>query len=343
MLVSAHEDATAAWPVASGNFVFYGKNAEGDTGDIRTSLHQIQVGQALSDSPVSHEVSQQLDQYIQGTPSQIIAFTAPNVILYRTVEQPRTVYTYTYIDDSGGAQRIMDSWSKWVFDSLLGNLVSVSQYKGAVLIFTMRQMGEDVVLVVDKQSLNSELGALPYLDSMRRYDEIGGWHALEANWPAMSVAIDNTSSHFLLGTNFDEHEELFDQLPGVEESSWVGVVSPAFVVPTNPYPRDSNGKAILSGRMTLTQVRPSVTNTSGLTASVTTVNGTIVTTTFEGRLLGLSSLLIAAQPHPTTSVTVGIGREVRECKYKLETKDWLPLTITAIEWTGQTFNRVRRV
>lgn len=340
-LVSSHEGATSAPPVASGNFVFYGKNAEGDTGDIRTTLHQIQVGQALTESPVSYEVSQQLDQYIKGTPAQLLAMTAPNMVIYRTEEMPTDLYVYTYVDDSGGGQRLLDSWSRWVLNENLGRICGVSQYNGAVLVFTMRQVGTDLVVVADKQSLNTELGALPYLDSMRPYTEVAGWHDSVA--PAlMSVAIGATSDFFLLGTRGDKVDDLIEQLEDIEAHLWSGVVSPAYTIPTNPYVRDQNGKSILSGRLTLTQVKPSVTTTSGMIATVETINGAITTTEFNGRQLGSSLNLISRQPTPTTQVTVGVGKEIRECKYTLASKDWQPLTVTAIEWTGQYFNRVRR-
>lgn len=340
--VSAHEDATTAFPVASGNFVFYGKNADGDEGDLRTTLHQLQIGQ-LIESPVSYEVSQQLDQYIKGTPCQLIAITAPNMILYRTEEVPNDIYVYAYVDDQGGGQRLLDSWSKWHYHPTLGRICGVSAHNGTALIFTMRERGANIVIVADKQSVNTELGSLPYMDSMKRGDLVGtGWHSV-VDHGLLAVSIDSTSNYFLLGTQADEVADLLDQLDGVTNTQlWYGVVSDATVTPTNPYFRDSNGKAVLSGRLTLNQVKPSVTKTSGLIATVTTVNGSITTTEFNGRVLGLSSNLIARQPTPTTQLTVGVGREVRECSYTFTSKDWLPMTVTAIEWTGQYFNRVRR-
>lgn len=340
--VSAHEDATSAYPVASGNFVFYGKNASVDEGDLRTTLHQLQIGQLL-ESPVSYEVSQQLDQYIRGTPCQLVALTAPNVILYRTEEMENVVYTYSYVDSQDGGQRLLDSWSRWEFNPVLGRLCGISSYKGAALLFTMRQVGSTIVVVADKQSMNTELGALPYLDSMRRGDSLGPdeWHS-EVDGEELAFACDRTSEFFLLGARYDKLAEFLDQVEVAPSQYWIGAVSPAYVTPTNPYRRDQNGSPVLSGRLTLTQVRPSVTMTSGLIATVDTVNGSRVTTQFNGRVLGSSDNLVSRQPIPTTEVTVSIGKEIRECSYTLASKDWQPLTITAIEWTGQSFNRVRR-
>lgn len=123
----------------------------------------------------------------------------------------------------------------------------------------------------------------------------------------------------------------------------VGVMYPSCVTPTNPYVLDRNEKAIVNGRLTLGRIGVSVTDTGGMTCDVETANGTSRTLNFNGRLLGRISDQIGRQPIVTTSVNATIGKEVRECKYTLGAKTWLPLTITAIEWTGQFFNNARRV
>jgi hypothetical protein len=338
--VSAHEGAAMAHPVASGNFVFYGKSAEAEQGDFRTTLHQLQIG-SLVESPVSYEVSQQLDQYIQGKPCQLVAMTAPNVILYRTEETPNDFYVYMYVDDQGGGQRLLDAWSRWSYTSILGRLCGLTTYRGAVIVFTLREVDDSIIVVADKQSVNTELGSLPYLDSARRGDLVDGWH-VAVDQSELSVAVDSSSVYFLIGTRADLVEEMTDQIEVLDSQLWYGAVSDGYVVPTNPYYRDRNGKPILSGRLTLNQVSPSVTTTSGMRAYVRTVNGERLVTDFNGRVLGLSSNQVGRQPRPTTQITVGIGKEVRECSYELRSKDWLPLTVTAIDWTGQYFNRVRR-
>ena len=337
--VSAHEDASEARPVASGNFVFYGKNSSDAEGDTRTTMHQLQIGQLL-ESPVSYEVSQQLDKYIQGLPCQLVAVTAPNMIVYRT-EESSDLYTYTYVDDQAGGQRLLDAWSRWVYNPVLGRMCGVSLDNGSLLLFYMRQAGANLVLVCDKQSLNTDRSTIPHLDSARRYDLLGDWH--EAADPELLSAAVSTASEFsLLGTKLSLLEALREQIEVLDSHLWVGAVSEAYVTPTNPYVRDRNGRAVLSGRLTLVQVAPSVVRTSGMIADVETSNGSLRAKEFNGRVLGLSSNQVGRQPTADVLVPFGVGREVRECAYTLRSKDWLPLTITSIEWTGQVFNRVRR-
>lgn len=343
-LVSAHEGATSAYPVANGNFVFYGKSAEGDDGDTRTTLHQIQTGQALTESPVSRELSEALNQYIQGTPCQIIALTSPNLVLYRTEEVQHDIYTYQYLDDAGGTQRLVDAWSRWEFSTLLGRVVGMTHFNGAILIFTLRYHDGQVYIVADKQSLNTKLGALPYLDSMRPYnvEAVFTWNDLGEQYD-LALAFGNQSDSFLIGANYGRFDEMLDQYPDEVGAMWCGVISRCYVTPTNPFVRDAKGRPVLNGRLTLNTVIPSVADTSGLIATVTTVNGSVVTREFAGRILGFSNNLINEQPITTTQIVVSVGKEVRECKYTLASKDWLPLTITSIDWAGQSFNRVRRV
>jgi len=121
------------------------------------------------------------------------------------------------------------------------------------------------------------------------------------------------------------------------------VVSPASVTPTNPFPRDQNGQAVLDGRMALNRVTADVQNTAGMVAVVATRNRVQSSIDFEGRILGDSDNLVGWQPVYSGQLSIPVGREVRECSYTISSKDWLPLRVTGLSWVGQTFNNVRRV
>jgi len=124
---------------------------------------------------------------------------------------------------------------------------------------------------------------------------------------------------------------------------WVGIVSEASVTPTNPFIKDRAGSPILDGRLTLGRVRISVANTGGLYVDVTSSQGTKTVTDFNGRILGDASNKIGYQPVVTTAVYGNVGKEIRQCSYKIKSRTWLPLTITALEWVGQYFNNTKRV
>lgn len=332
--ISAYEGATDALPVSSGNYVFYGKSAEG-----RTGMHSLRVS-SVTESPTSDDVSQQLDQYIQGNPVQLCATTAPNLVLYRTDGPADTFYVYRYVDENGGASRLMDAWHKWQYAPTLGTIIGLSTWRGDALVYTMRYAGGNVYVVADLASTNAELDVNPCLDSMRPYVGLTGWHADAAG---LSAAVSKPSQYFLLGAPLEDADEFLLQVPGVEPYLKVGAVSKGSVTPTNPFPRDQNGRAIMSGRMTLTKVIVSVKNSGGLYALVHTKDGDVPSLQFAGRILGESNNLISRQPVVTAKLPVSVGREVSNCEYTLETVDWQPLTITGIDWEGQSFIRVRRV
>lgn len=352
--IGAYPDAVAADPQAIGNFVFYADSSNELDGNTTTSLHQIQTGQ-IADSPESFEVSSALNEYLAGTPVQILPLKSPNHILLRTSGSRNVIYTYAYLDSAAGNERLFDAWSRWTWDEALGVCAGMSKHKGDVLVFTIR-MGWDtddlqaMYVACDKFVVDSKLSARPYLDSMRQlaYVETPSDDAfLNPNsdllFSKMGVVFETEHIYGLLGTYYDQLEDFLEQYPEDHNKLWVGVEFPALVTPTNPYVLDRSNKAIVGGRLTLGRVGVSIADSSALTVDVTDANGTTRTQDFSGRLLGRAGNVVGEQPIVTTSVSAAIGREARECKYTIAAKRWLPLTVTAIEWTGQFFFNTRRV
>lgn len=340
-IVSAHKDATAANPQSSSNFVFYGQS----NNDI-ASLHQIQTG-VIAESPESYEISQQLESYLRGSPVQIVTMTSPNLILLRTASIRHGFYTYSYLDTPAGAERIFDAWSRWVWDESVGSIVGITVKNGAILVLTLRRgkdaEGQDsIYAVLDEFSTRTGLSALPYLDSLRLASDDTGWINENTTAPA-AVAFEDSSVYRFLGEAYENREAFIASYdPEDEADIWAGIDFPAYVTPTNPYERDRNDKAIISGRLTLGKLSVSVANTGGMLGKLETVQGERNVLNFNGRILGQVANMVGRQPIVTTSISVPVGKEVRECKYTLCAKTWLPLTITAIEWVGQSFNNARR-
>lgn len=352
VVLSAHEDAVDAEPKNSGNFVFYCKK-RGRSSKRITTAHQVQIGQ-LADSPESFEISQQLDTYLRGNPLQIVALTSPNTVIVRTDDDRHTLYTYAYLDNASGAERLFDSWSKWVWDPKVGSIVGLSAHNSDVVVYMLRH-GLDVNGVA-KVWIAAELFVLdtptsdyPYLDSLRPMaDVLAGATDAFVNVESdladeACVAFENASEYRFIGAGIADLAEIADAYPDNLSEVWAGVSYPAYTTPTNPYITDRNGKAVVAGRFTLGRVSVSVADTGGMDVSVTTASGTTTPVKFTGRLLGAAANLIGRQPIVTTSVTAPVGKEVRECQYTLTARRWLPLTITAIEWVGQVFNNAKRV
>ena len=336
--VSAHEHSAEAHPVASGNFVFHAKSADG-----RTSLHQLQIGN-LTAAPVSYEVSQQLDSYLSGAPVQLCAITAPNMVVFRTRDNPQYFYMYRYVDDQSGGQRQVDAWFRMHYAPALGSILGVSTYRGDLYIFTMRPSGAPggaYYVVADRLSLNPTKDQHPHLDSWREYPAADGWHGTAQS--LMHAAASETSDQYLIGSVAVDVLELIEQEPGIEDHLKIGVISPGRVHPTNPYMLDQNGRAILGGRLTINNAVLSLDDTGGFSCYRELRGNTTLVKKFEGRVIGGSDNLLDRQPLFRGQISLPLGGETRDLRYWINTETWLPLRITGIEWNGQSFYRVRRV
>jgi hypothetical protein len=328
--VSANKDSTDSKATASGNFIFYSQFGSGGV-----TLHQMRVGALNGQQTVTDELSDELGKWLVGSPLQIAAITAPSLILFRTAGHQSDFYIYRYEDNKNNGQRTLEAWSKFQYHSSLGNIVGVSSFKKSGLVFTARESG----VVADVVDFKSQMDEHGYIDSRVPYadmEDIG----VEDGY----VVVNSTSPYFLLGTPLSLIDEFLPQFDDLEESALeFGVVSRASVTPSNPFPRDQNGQAVLDGRMTLNRVTADVEATAGMFAIVTTRNQVQTAIDFEGRILGDSDNLIARQPVYKGQLSIPVGREVRECSYTISSKDWLPLRVTGLSWVGQTFNNVRRV
>lgn len=345
---SSHEDAVDAPPISSGNFVFYTKYRNGIA-----SAHQVQIGQ-LADTPESYEVSKQLDRYLLGRPAEIVATTAPNVLLLRTESQRNSLYVYTYLDSAAGSERLFDSWSRWDTAPETGVIMGLSRYEGDILAYYIRigrgpnDPANRVFAVCDRFVLDTARSMYPYIDSRRSAAGIVGnpVSSLSLQFPNIenaTAAFDDTSPNSMFGTNYADVANLTAQLPSVNNGTlWVGWNSSAYVTPTNPYMLDMNGKAIVTGRLTVVRAVVSIADSGGMKATLKSRNGESVPVDFTGRLVGSPTNRVQVTPIVTTTVSVPLGREVRDFTYTLNARKWLPLTITAIEWSGQFFNNTRR-
>jgi hypothetical protein len=291
------------------------------------------VGDGLT-SPVPW-FSDELDNWLIGAPLQIAAVTAPNLLMFRTRGWSSQLYLYRYEDNKNNGQRVLEAWSKFQYHPSLGNIVGVSSFKKSGLIFTARATG----IVADVIDFKPGLDSHGYIDSRIPYADRADNGVADG-----SVVVNSTSPYFLLGTPLSRIDEFLGQFDDLDEEALeFGVVSPASVTPSNPFPRDQNGQAVLDGRMALNRVSADVRDTAGLVAVVTTRNRVQSSLDFEGRILGDSDNLIGRQPIYNGQLSIPVGREVRECQYTLSSKDWLPMRITGLSWVGQTFNNVRRV
>lgn len=326
--ISANRDTKYSRPKASGNFIFYTQYGVEDG----PSCHQMRVGALNGQQTYTDELSDELaDAWFHGQPLQVVPLESPYLVQFRMADQPNNFYLYFYSDQKMTGQRTWEAWNKYGYDESLGPIIGLSWYEKSSVVFTARATG----LVADYQNWGLDASDLPALDTRVAY-------AQRTDTGATGGSVTAGGAEPLVGVPIANIAELIEYA-GSTTGFQFGVVSDAVYVPTNPFPRDQNGQAVLDGRMSLSKLTVDVIDTAGLLASVVTINGTHKTTDFEGRILGRTDAAAFGQPIYTGQLTVGVGKEVRECSVKFQSKDWLPCQITGLNWTGQTFNNVRRV
>ena len=339
-VMSSHEGASDARPMAAGGLIFYAKQ-----GQSATSVHQIEPGRN-AESPESYSASSQLEDYMPGDPVDLTVIPKPSTLLVRTSGARSSLFVFSYLDSNQG--RAQDCWHRWDYSTTLGHTLGVSSVRDGALIFTLRQvLNASGVLkqyaVADLQSLDGQLSSRPYLDSNRKWTDVlaspGSLHSTSAN---RAAAYDNSTTAYLFGAStLADAPALLEDL-GNASSLVVGTEFESYWTPTNPMARDGAEAVIETGRLVVTKLVVEFRNSSGF-RSVVSAFGTDTEFEFNGRIAGDVNNLIGRVPVTKGKQTIVIGREAQEYEQTIYARSWLPLNITAVGWVGQLFHRPQRV
>lgn len=335
-VMANYEGAAGAPPVSAGGFIFYSKRS----GDY-SSVHQIQPG-LTENSPESFPASSQIDSYIQG---DIIEFSSasgsPSMLFARATGKRNSVYCFAYLDKQDG--RKMDSWSRWDFGSVLGVVIGMKTVTGGVEVYFLRRssLGQFYV-VADFISTSPLLSGKPYLDSHRPWWRVtlGTTSLIPTSGSNWAAAFDDTSTRRFTGTLLPDVPSLLAAYPS-EPGLTAGALQDAYFTPTNPFMRDGNGKAIMSGRLTITKLLVAFKQSIGLKWELR-ARAVPSSAEFNGRVLGDPNNIVGVEPISTGQYSLPVGIETRQYEVDIKARRWYPFTITAIEWVGQFFNRVQR-
>lgn len=326
-VIGAYENGADAQPIASGNYLFFGKRAEG-----RTGMHEMQPGET-PETTIVYDVGEELDTYIKGNPVQLLGTTKPNMVTFRTDASGSIWYLYRYADDRN-VGRVLASWGKFEYAEVLGTVAGITHFDGELYIVTLRNAGGQDYWFADRLSLNVDLWDRPYMDSQIALGEETPWHLASA--ASLSLAVRKTHPSFLMGCPREDLLDFIEQAPDTEEHIVVGAVTPAYFQMTNPYMRTQDGLPILNARLTLTSYSLHLADTAGLRAFVLKPDRER-TLWFEGRVAGMSNNVAGVQPIFTGTRLVSVGRETGSCIVEIRSEDWLPLRVTGAEWAGQSF------
>lgn len=333
-VMAAYEDSADCAPAAAGGFIFYTKQVDGATG-----VYQIQPGQT-ENSPESFPASSQVATYLQGASTELAVSTgSPSHLIVRTDDNPHGCYLFSYLDKQDG--RKMDAWSRWDFASDLGYLIGASTTATGILTFWLRRKPGTVTtyIVADLVPLKTGLSNRPYLDSNRPWAALASGSLVTGSVGNWAAAYGSESVRRFIGAALPSAGALVTSYGTT--GLYAGALQAAYFIPTNPYMRDGKDKAILSGRLTVTKFTLAYKDSVGLKWAVT-ANGLTNEVEFTGRLLGDLGNIVGTEPVSSGQITLPVGRETRQYSLKVMARDWYPLTVTALEYTGQFFNRVQR-
>lgn len=341
-VVSQFPNTTGAQPQGSGNFIFYTK--PGDTSSPVITLNQMQYGQ-IADSTESYDLSQQLTDFCAGVCAEIVPVTSPAAVLVRP-ETSQNLYVFRYTDEVGTGRRMQAAWDRWEFDPAFGTIISMATYGDEILAMVLRKAENGATyLCVEQLSLRPAKSSEPYFDSYQVATGVGSGITVSSPYLLASPNLLNRcyvavvgGSHALTGAMYADRAEL-TAFQIADGTLVAGIPFDSSCIPTNPYQRDQNGNAILQGRLVLSQVQISVQDTGAMDVYVADANREWLSKHFNGFLLSRTASAIGSQPVVDTSITALIGREVRECRYRIQSVKFLPMVVTAISWQGQSFRR----
>lgn len=339
-VMSSHANAADVPPLAVGGLIFYGK-----LGETNSSVHQIQPGQ-VAESPESFLVSSQIAEYLRGSVTELKNHAKPTHLFVRTAGARNSIFCFTYLDDPQG--RVQDAWHRFDFDAGLGPVVGMSPTPDGLLMFRLQSglkadaSGNETWIVADLCPMTTGLSIYPYLDSLRPWADVEGstgsvFPTRQGNW---KIAFDGSSPYRFVGGALGTADDLLADFPSAT-GPMVGMLQPAYVTPTNPFIKDRNSNAVTTGRLVITSLRATFADTSGYVSELT-ANQQTISHRYNGRVLGDINNIVGTEPVTDTLQSFPIGRETREYTLTLRARDWMPFTLTALEWVGQFFNRPQR-
>lgn len=336
-VLASYESVADAAPVAAGGYIFFAKR-----GTTFSSVYQLQPGQN-DKSPEAFPASSQIDKYLAGGVTELLSVTgSPSMLFLRTTGAQNSVYAFAYLDKQDG--RKMDSWSRWDFNAALGPVIGVSSVPDGVLAFHLRKADNNYTYVVaDLCPTVTGLSNEPYLDSQREYSVVsaGSGSVTVASSDQWAGAFDTRSTRRLTGAVLSGVPALLTAYPG-EPGLRVGALQVASFSPTNPFMRDGKDKAIMSGRLTIGKFIVAFKESTGFTWTIDYRDAVTSSVTFNGRILGDPDNLVGIEPISTGQHSLPVGREARQFDLTISARRWFPFTVTALEWSGQFFNRVNR-
>lgn len=331
-VVSTVPGAAKVAPVALGGLLLFATS-----GERGTAMSQMQPTQDPNNPSVT-SVSAALSDYLTGQPAELSRRSNPDTVYLRTSGAPRSVFQFRFEDSQRGREQA--SWYTWTFDPTLGTILGMAPTSSGVLVFFLRESAGVTYLVADLCPEDAAQSTRPYTDSQRPLAQVlAGGSVSVSSGDAWVAAYTKDSVRYLIG-------DVLSKLPDLrtlygDAELVIGCRQPTKYVMTNPYPRDRDGRPNRGARLTVTNVKVVAADSSGMVAKVSTPTDETSRTFLSRAVQDLG--LIGRIPVGDWSQQVAIAKWNEGYSLTIEALRWYPLTITAIDWTGQLFQRAQRI
>jgi len=320
-----------AKPRPAGRNIFFAV----DAGKVSRVKEYFAAGDA--DINDSRDITSHVSEYIAG---QVIDFASSdnlNVLITRTDDNAKVMYSYEYIWSEG--QKLQAAWSKWEFS----REVVHAFFKNERLYLIKATDNEYWLEYIDFGELREAAGIPVFLDSKTEvsginttivlpypaYDEDETIVVQGAGCPnpGLTVPVDFTTGNTV---------ELREDMGGGTVITGGRFMS--LYEPTDPVVKDQNGAAITIGSLILNEMIFSYRDTGYLKVSVESPYRDTYDLVFEGREFGSPTTLLGEPAVQSGTMAVPVCDEMDHVDIIVSSDSHMPLTVLDIEWAGQ-FNK----
>lgn len=291
----------------------------------------------------SRSITQNVLQYISGTPLQMVSTTNFNKMLFRTGMSLKTMFVYEYIWLND--QKVQSSWSTWKFsrdvvyaffvDNLLYFIVIDDDGYSLQTVdlddtpdagVTYRSCLDDKVLATGVNlTFNYPYDIADLDDYVVVQGEGCPYPGLRA--PILSV-VGNTVT-------------LKDDMGGGDV--YIGRRYLSRYVPTSPFVKDRENVKIGSGKLTIKQFVLHFDKTGFVRAVITDDYGYSAQVEYQGRVIGYPNNLVGEAAVSDGSFLVPFKKNPDNAQLEIQSDSHLPLSLLELEWSGQWRKKGQRI
>jgi hypothetical protein len=240
------------------------------------------------------------------------------------------VFVFQYLDTPQG--RKQDAWFKIKFNPAIGTLIGVGHKGATTYLYFMREAAGILWLVCDRLILDGGLSSYPYLDSMRSMTDMLAASSVSGVAGDWRLAIGEGDGFLRGGVTSDGA-----RLTPYGGAKYVGCLYDSFVTLTNPVILDSNSNVVTTGDLVVSFLNVTTDDSSGMDYTVDSL--TTATYSLSGVAVGS---VIGEVPVESRAYNLPVYQDTKRLEVTLRARKWYPLTISAIDWVGQYFNRTPR-